>query len=505
MIKSTHFFAVLLTLSSSLIHGQDSANPGNGLLFNPLDRDVDVIVKPISGDVQEKEFKIAPGSRIELQQHKSYDIFIPSAKDVYRLDVSKESTADSGKIYFSFEEESGKVVLRNGIPKRVFTNAWKKALESTQQIQTKWTTRRGESGTTLSGSVMQRWLLEAYTSELRESLGCEFAILEVKDALLIVFHGCKPELDMLGNHIRDAIFEGRPGMKTEVIGLCCSNQNGVSLEEIREAMKDADAPQAFFNDLRITIDQWGGNVNLGEIEGLDNTQSELDLLSKNVRAFDVMLSTPAFDFVKARSDPIHQCMVIQACILNNPSLPSEIDIQDFRLALQVCLENLYACAFVDSDSFPKQLVWVLVSANPRQITEQCEFSEDGKVIRPTNDPAGGAEPFPPVPRASVVEDTIDSAPSGFSLTVKYDMVNEVRVRGIGWRTIEQRTGKKFDVKWEKVPQGGNGFRWTKGKYEVKVQLEGGTSTLFPDPFEPIPVSIKRNKTWIFSPAGWESN
>ena len=114
MIKSTHFFAVLLTLSSSLIHGQDSANPGNGLLFNPLDRDVDVIVKPISGDVQEKEFKIAPGSRIELQQHKSYDIFIPSAKDVYRLNVSTESTAEAGKSYFSFEEESGKVVLRNG-------------------------------------------------------------------------------------------------------------------------------------------------------------------------------------------------------------------------------------------------------------------------------------------------------------------------------------------------------------------------------------------------------
>jgi hypothetical protein len=101
MIKSTHFFAVLLILGSSLIHGQDSANPGNGLLFNPLDRDVDLIVKPITGDAEEKEFKIAPGSRIELQQYKSYDIFIPSAKDVYRLDVSKESTADSGKSYFS--------------------------------------------------------------------------------------------------------------------------------------------------------------------------------------------------------------------------------------------------------------------------------------------------------------------------------------------------------------------------------------------------------------------
>jgi hypothetical protein len=373
MIKSTHFFAVLLILGSSLIHGQDSANPGNGLLFNPLDRDVDLIVKPITGDAEEKEFKIAPGSRIELQQYKSYDIFIPSAKDVYRLDVSKESTADSGKSYFSFEEESGKVVLRNGIPKRVFTNAWKKALESTQQIQTKWTTRRGESGTTLSGSVMQRWLLEAYTSELRESLGCEFAILEDKDAFLIVFHGCKPkpELEMLGNHIRDAIFEGEPGMKTEVIGLCCSNQNGVSLEEIREALKESDAQLGYNNAPRITIDPWGGNVNLGEIEGLDNTKSELDMLSKNVRQFDFMISTPSFDFLKNRSDQIQQCLLIQACILNNPTLPSEIDMKDFRLALQVCLDHLYACAFVDSDSFPKQLLWELDSSNPIQITHRC--------------------------------------------------------------------------------------------------------------------------------------
>jgi len=98
-----------------------------------------------------------------------------------------------------------------------------------------------------------------------------------------------------------------------------------------------------------------------------------------------------------------------------------------------------------------------------------------------------------------------SAPNGYSLTVKYDMVNEVRVRGIGWRTIEQRTGKKFEDKWVKVPQGENGFLWTKGKYEVKVQLGVGTSTLFPDPFEPIPVSIEGEKTWIFSPAGWQSN
>ena len=489
MIKSTHFFAVLLTLSSSLIQGQDSANPGNGLLFNPLDRDVDVIVKPISGDVQEKEFKIAPSSRIELQQHKSYDIFIPSAKDVYRLDVSTESTAEAGKSYFSFEEESGKIVLRNGIPKSVFTNAWKKASESTQQIQTKWTTRNGQFGTTLTKSFIQNWLLEAYTSQLRESLGCEFAILEVKDAFLIVFHGCKPkpELDMLGNHIRDAIFEGKPGTKTEVIGLCCSKQNGVSLEEIREAMKDADAPQAFSDAPRITIDQWGGDVDLGEIEGLDNTKSELDLLSKNVRRFDLMISTPAFDYLKNRSDPIQQCLLIQACILNNPGLPRDIDIEDFRFALQARLDNLYACAFVDSDSFPKQLQWVQDRAFPMLITGKCEFSEDGKVLRLKEDRVYGA------------------AAMGYSLTVKYDMVNEVRVRGIGWRTIEQRTGKKFDVKWEKVPQGGNGFRWTKGKYEVMVQLDGGTSTLFPDPFEPIPVSTEGEKTWIFSPTGWQSN
>ena len=488
-IKSTHFFAVLLTLSSSLIHGQDPANPGNGLLFNPLDRDVDVIVKAVSGDVQEKEFKIAPSSRIELQQHKSYDIFFPPAKDAYRLNVSTESTAEAGKSYFSFEEESGKVVLKNGIPKSVFTNAWKKALESTQQIQTKWTTRDGRFGTTLSVSVMKRWLLEAYTSELRKSLGCEFALLEIKDALLIVFHGCKPkpELDMLGNHIRDAIFEGRPGMKTEVVGLCCSNQNGVSLEEIREAMKDADAPQAFSNAPQITINQRGGNVNLGEIEGIDNTRSELDVLSKNVRRFDLMISTPAFDFLKNRSDQIQQCLLIQACILNNPTLPNKIDMMDFRLALQDCFDHLYACAFVDSDSFPKQLLWVQDRAFPMLITGKCEFSEDGKVLRLKEDRTYGA------------------AAMGYSLTVKYDMVNEVRVRGIGYRKVEQLTGKKLEDKWEKVPQGGNGFRWTKGKYEVKVQLEGGTSTLFPDPFEPIPVSTEGEKTWIFSPMGWQSN
>ena len=492
MIKCTHYFAILMILGSSLIQGQDSANPGNGLLFNPLDRDVDVIVKPISGDVQEKEFKIAPGSRIELQQHKSYDIFIPSAKDVYRLNVSTESTAEAGKSYFSFEEESGKIVLRNGIPKSVFTNAWKKASESTQQIQTKWTTRNGKFGTTLTTSLIQSWLLEAYTSQLRESLGCEFAILEVKDTYLIVFHGCKPkpELDMLGNHIRDAIFEGKPGTKTEVIGLCCSKQNGVSLEEIREAMKDADAPQAFSDAPRITIDPWGGKVELGEIEGLDNTGSELDLLSQNVRRFDLMISTPAFDFLKNRSDQIQQCLLIQACILNNPTLPREIEIEDFRFALQARLDNLYACAFVDSDSFPKQLQWLLLySENLIQITQKCEFSEDGEVLSKT------------VTRNVALTET------SYSLTVKYDvmLVSEVKVRGFGWRTIEQNLKKEFKDKWVLVPPGGNNFVWTKGKYEVEMKLEDGTYKIFPHWFEPIPVSSEGEKTWIFSPTGWQSN
>jgi hypothetical protein len=490
MIKSTHFFAVLLILGSSLIHGQDSANPGNGLLFNPLDRDVDLIVKPITGDAEEKEFKIAPGSRIELQQYKSYDIFIPSAKDVYRLDVSKESTADSGKSYFSFEEESGKVVLRNGIPNRVFTNAWKKALESTQQIQTKWTTRRGESGTTLSGSVMQRWLLEAYTSELRESLGCEFAILEDKDAFLIVFHGCKPkpELEMLGNHIRDAIFEGEPGMKTEVIGLCCSNQNGVSLEEIREILKESDAQPVYNNAPRITIDPWGGNVNLGEIEGLDNTKSELDMLSKNVRQFDFMISTPSFDFLKNRSDQIQQCLLIQACILNNPTLPSEIDMKDFRLALQVCLDHLYACAFVDSDSFPKQLLWELDSSNPIQITHRCKFSEDGKVLVETRTLYSAA------------------AARAYSITIKYeDAVNGVRVRGIGWRTMEQLHNREFGY-WDNVPEGKDGYNWKAGEYEVEIELKNGTKKKIADAFKPIPdPSIEEERTWIFLPSKWKSN
>jgi hypothetical protein len=211
------------------------------------------------------------------------------------------------------------------------------------------------------------------------------------------------------------------------------------------------------------------------------------MLSKNVRQFDFMISTPSFDFLKNRSDQIQQCLLIQACILNNPTLPSDIDIEDFRFALQVCLDHLYACAFVDSDSFPKQLLWELDSSNSIQITQKCGFSEDGKVILKTE------------------TKTVAYAASGYSLTVKYDMVNEVRVRGIGWRTIEQRTGKKFEDKWVKVPQGENGFLWTKGKYEVKVLSGVGTSTLFPDPFEPIPVSIEGEKTWIFSPTGWQSN
>jgi hypothetical protein len=262
----------------------------------------------------------------------------------------------------------------------------------------------------------------------------------------------------------------------------------VSLEEIREALKESDAQPDYNGAPRITIDRWGGNVNLGEIEGLDNTQSELDLVSKNVRTLDLMTSTPAFDFVKARSDPIHQCLVIQACILNNPSLPSEIDIEDFRWALQVRLENLYACAFVDSDSFPKQLLWGLDSANPIQITQKCEFSEDGKVVPKT------------------VTESVAYSPMGYSITIKYDGgVNGVLVRGIGWRMLEQKPGKNFENKWVNVPEGENGFRWTRGLYEVKVLLGGGKSALFPNPFDPIPVSIEGEKTWIFSPSEWKSN
>jgi hypothetical protein len=105
-----------------------------------------------------------------------------------------------------------------------------------------------------------------------------------------------------------------------------------------------------------------------------------------------------------------------------------------------------------------------------------------------------------------VINTEASAAMSYSITIKYDGgVNGVLVRGIGYRILERKPGKNFEDKWVKVPQGENGFLWTKGKYEVKVQLGVGTSTLFPDPFEPIPVSIEGEKTWIFSPTEWKSN
>jgi hypothetical protein len=277
-------------------------------------------------------------------------------------------------------------------------------------------------------------------------------------------------------------------MKTEVIGLCCSNQNGVSLEEIREALKESDAQLGYNNAPRITIDPWGGNVNLGEIEGLDNTKSELDVLSKNVRQFDFMISTPSFDFLKNRSDQIQQCLLIQACILNNPTLPSEIDMKDFRLALQVCLDHLYACAFVDSDSFPKQLLWELDSSNPIQITHRCKFSEDGKVLVETRTLYSAA------------------AARAYSITIKYeDAVNGVRVRGIGWRTMEQLHNREFGY-WDNVPEGKDGYNWKAGEYEVEIELKNGTKKKIADAFKPIPdPSIEEERTWIFLPSKWKSN
>jgi hypothetical protein len=163
-------------------------------------------------------------------------------------------------------------------------------------------------------------------------------------------------------------------------------------------------------------------------------------------------------------------------------------MKDFRLALQVCLDHLYACAFVDSDSFPKQLLWELDSSNPIQITHRCKFSEDGKVLVETRTLYSAA------------------AERAYSITIKYeDAVNGVRVRGIGWRTMEQLHNREFGY-WDNVPEGKDGYNWKAGEYEVEIELKNGTKKKIADAFKPIPdPSIEEERTWIFLPSKWKSN
>ncbi|MFY8200793.1 MAG: hypothetical protein ACOVLE_09000, partial [Pirellula staleyi] len=109
---------VLLAFLTSPLYAQDT--PGNGTLINPLEKTIQVIVQPNQPGTAERQFQIAPGSRLDMINYASYDVFLPSERVVYPLDVTRLGSGNSVKHFYTFDFDGGKLVIRSGIPDRIF-------------------------------------------------------------------------------------------------------------------------------------------------------------------------------------------------------------------------------------------------------------------------------------------------------------------------------------------------------------------------------------------------
>lgn len=475
----------MLAFLTSPLYAQDT--PGNGTLINPLEKTIQVIVQPNQPGTAERQFQIAPGSRLDMINYASYDVFLPSERVVYPLDVTRLGSGNSVKHFYTFDFDGGKLVIRSGIPDRIFEKASSEADSQTTSIQAKWTTRigAGNSGYAIDPELQRQWLLEWYAAWIRQQTGLEFDIIDSSDELILVFRACEDSelFQSIGRRVATQLFKDEPGKPTRTLRICCKDEQGLTLDIIQEAVRSTPANPKALPELK------QGTLDLGQFSGVDDTDSDLDLLAKEVRRLNYLLSNSRFGFIKPWESQLKRCLSMKACLLNDqPHLTAE-DRWLLESELNGRLSALYGFAFLQSNGLAKNQAWNLVGPRLQDLTLQCSFTQDGK---------------PTEYKKKVIMYTVQSIQYNIDIEFdKIDKIESLKVRGAGWCIVEQKTGRLFPDKWVLVPEGLNTFQWEKGKYCVQV-ISSQNSKQFEDFFEPIPTQTF-NRKWVFTPNGWRAD
>ncbi len=502
------FFLYAITLTVSLTEGAQKGK-GNGVLLNTEDFTVPIQYGPI-GSAELIDYKMKPKEKLDLNDFDKYTIKIFGSTDKYDIDVSRELPSHYGKHIFSIRidnvrESDRKLIIQPGVGFSYIKELWFNAEKSIETISKWWTVEKDGNVNTIAIELNTEILLELFSREIRDRIGVEVCIL---------FVGGQNRIDKLGPTLEQGwiinlastetsksdgllydiqeILRFNTGIsKFKLIKLSEDDTGYCTLEDIEKTIRDTETRSLM---IKPKLDPWKAEPRLprlieldgGLFPGIDGTKNDLDEIASCLYRRDYMKSQ--FPKFKRWIPSINQCLRLRVFLFHQLSGDKK-ETDEITELLEIRYAIIHVCGILEKNISENDEGWpndqnIKLDIDARSVFFVRDYSvRSGRLVL---DDAFTASRLPKEPP---------------SVEVRYEDIDQLHVRGFGWRLVEKSSGKKFEESWQYAPRGKDTYRWNSGRYEVRVR--GGSQNLgFNDYFEPFATGVTKSRVWSFSQKGW---
>lgn len=505
------FLLYAITFNVSPTEGAQEGK-GNGVLLNTEDFTVTIQYGPI-GSAELIEYKMRPKEKLDLKDFDKYTIKILGGPEKYDINTSRELPSHYGKHIFSIRmngirESERKLIIQPRVDFSYVKELWFNAEKAFESIKKEWTVEKNGTVNTIAIELNTEILLELFSREIRDRIGVEVCFL-YSPLGRSVFGGLRPMLDdgwiinLASTEISDEknydllkdieeVLKFNTGIsKLKIIKLSEDDIGYCTLEDIEKTIRDTETRSLM---IKPKFDPWKAEPRLprlieldgGLFPGIDGTKNDLDEIASCLYRRDYMKSQ--FPKFKRWIPSINQCLRLRVFLFHQLSGDKK-ETDEINELLEIRYAIIHVCGILEKNISENDEGWpndqnIKLDIDARSVFFVRDYSvRSGRLVL---DDAFTATRLPKEPP---------------SVEVRYEDIDQLHVRGFGWRLVEKSSGKKFEESWQYAPRGKDTYRWNSGRYEVRVR--GGSQNLgFNDYFEPFATGVTKSRVWSFSQKGW---
>ena len=483
---SNFVFAMAAALPSiHSVQAQSRAWPGNGIIFNATDERIDLVLNRPGAD-QSSEVKLAleSGRSISLRRYQSYELYVPSEREVYPLYVSRAAGADDwhGRFYYFLRAE-GKLKLMEGISAEVIETANRSAESTVERVKQKWNVRLDA---TTERYVPSRILDNIRRIARQLSLRFElvgigdredlpnFDMFLVDDATVVV-ESCRSLAPSTTAFLKSAL-PNRRGLSKEVVRLCVPT----------ERLYWSDLPELARNAMHEGVEERAAvsakRHYLGSYAGIDGSHSALDRAVRRYQQYQHIKSRREIEHLEAvlqevQFDIEFLLQIAQATNLD-PNLRDRLAAEiDERIVDHYLVGTLL---FFDPNSIST------LEVNNVPLVKTARYSSDGAIQT--------------IEKYYTVQQRMRIANINLQFSPE---IAGVEARPQGYCTAEailRRRGERMAFKatgqWKKVNSGLNGFSWAASLYCIRCTKKDGTVVSIAYGYR-----FEESRSYLISPGG----
>ncbi len=505
------FFLYAITSKVSPTEGAQEGK-GNGVLLNTQDFTVTVQYGPI-GSAELIEYKMKPKEKLDLNDFDKYTIKIMGGPENYDVNVSRELPSHYGKHIFSIRmngirESERKLIIQPRVDFSYVKELWFNAEKAFDTIKKQWTVEKNGNVNTIAIELNTEILLELFSREIRDRIGVEVCFL-YSPLGRSVFGATRPIpengwiINLASTEISDEknfdllkdiekVLQFNTGIpKLKIIKLSEDDIGYCTLEDIEKTIRYTETRSLV---IKPKFDPWKaeprfpGLIELdgGLFPGIDDTKNDVDEIVSCLYRRDYMKNQfPKF----IRWIPsINQYLRLRVLLFHQLS-GGKKETDEIAELLEIRYAIIHVCGILEKNISENDEGWpndqnIKLDIDARSVFFVRDYSvRSGKLVLDNAFTVSGLPKEPP------------------SVEVRYEDIDQLHVRGFGWRLVEKSSGKKFEESWQYAPRGKDTYRWNSGRYEVRVRRDS-QNLGFNDYFEPFATGVTKRRIWSFSQKGW---